>query len=93
MPVVHMWMSEGGLLELALFFRHVSPGDQTQVIKLGSGHIYPQSHLFGVSVLFLTENLCVYNCVYEHNVHIGARGVQRGHRIPWRTELQAAVSC
>lgn len=36
----HMWKSEATLQELVLFFCHVGPGAQTQVLSLGSQHLY-----------------------------------------------------
>lgn len=32
-------------LELVLSFYHVGPSDQTQMVRLGSEHFYPLSHL------------------------------------------------
>lgn len=38
--IAHVWRLEDSLLELVLAFFHVSPGDRTQVIGLGSCHLH-----------------------------------------------------
>lgn len=44
---VHMHVHGGqdSLQVLILTFYHVGSGDQTQVVSLGSKHIYPLSHI------------------------------------------------
>lgn len=37
----NMWRSEGSLQGSVLSFPHVDSGDQTQVIRLSSKHLYP----------------------------------------------------
>jgi hypothetical protein len=78
--MIHLWRSEDGLLGLALFFYHVGPGDQTQVDRLGSRHIYLQSHPTTSSMYVHTHTHtcarariftkivceCVPICLYEH---------------------------
>lgn len=45
--LVHIWRSGDALQELILSFHPVGPGDQTQVVSLGSLHLYPLSCLTG----------------------------------------------
>lgn len=41
----HTWRSENSLREWFLSFHHLSSGDQTQVVRFGSKHIYLLSPL------------------------------------------------
>jgi hypothetical protein len=42
---VCMGRSEGYLQKPALSFHHVNPWDWTQVVRVGSKHLYPLNHL------------------------------------------------
>lgn len=44
--VVHVW-SEGQLVVLALSFHHVSPGSETQAVRVGCKYLLPVSYLTG----------------------------------------------
>ena len=43
MPQMCVWRSEDSFPEC--LFHHVSPGDQTQVVRVSSDCVYPLSHL------------------------------------------------
>jgi hypothetical protein len=45
--LVLMWRSENSIQESVLSFYHLSPRNQTQVLKLGGCCLYLQSHLTG----------------------------------------------
>lgn len=57
----HVWRSEENFQELVLSFYRVNPGDQTQVLKLGSKNPYPLNHLGDPHLCsfpgYLTQNI------------------------------------
>lgn len=58
------WRSEDALQELVLSY-HVGPGNQTQVIMLGTRHFSPLRHLAGPLIRILTLDSLVVQC-YLH---------------------------
>lgn len=64
--VTYVCMSEKNLQESALPFLHVSARDQTQVVSLGSEHLYLLSHLASISSLLPSPSppVCVCVCAF-----------------------------
>ena len=61
MGVAHMykWRSEDNMQELesVVFFYHVGPGDETQVIRFGMEHLYPLSRFAGPIIIIVMQLL------------------------------------
>lgn len=57
-----LWRSEGNVQESVLFFHHMGPRYQTQVVRFGGKTLYPLSHfsspqsfyVFGTMACFLS---------------------------------------
>lgn len=45
--MVYVWRTEDNLYGLVLSYHHGVPRDQTRIIRIGSKHLYPLSHLSG----------------------------------------------
>jgi hypothetical protein len=54
------WRLEDPLLGLVLFFHDVGLRDRTHSVRLGDGHLYPQSHLAAPFPLASSD---IFECV------------------------------
>lgn len=63
--IVHMWKSKDNLGKLIFSFYYVCPGDQTQVVELGSKFLYMLSHLIGPKEFF---DYIISDSSYDLNV-------------------------
>ena len=52
----HVYRSEDDLREFVLCLHHVAPGDGTEVIRLGSEHTHPPSHLVSPTFGLLSQD-------------------------------------
>lgn len=59
---MYKWRSEDNMQELesVVFFYHVGPGDETQVIRFGMEHLYPLSRFAGpIIIIVITTTIII----------------------------------
>lgn len=62
--MAHVWRSEDNLPELVPSSYHVGPGNETQVVRLGTRHLSPLNHLAGPLIRILTlDFLTIWCCL------------------------------